>query len=99
MEEINLLEFLIGTSYSSTWLIYCSFLILEERNQIPTLKTTCGNSGRRQNVARELTSTEGLASTKRVDNGGRSEDVGAKSKTTASARKHKASCMYLNCSA
>ncbi|GFT00298.1 hypothetical protein TNCV_2738571 [Trichonephila clavipes] len=32
----------------------------EKLNPISTLKTTCGNRGRHKNVARELTSADGL---------------------------------------
>ncbi|GFV35648.1 hypothetical protein TNCV_3769251 [Trichonephila clavipes] len=68
-----------------------------EEFRILTLKTTCGNRERLENVARGLTSAKGLASTrKRAANGGRREGVGAK-RTIASASKHNVSCICPVC--
>ncbi|GFU34968.1 hypothetical protein TNCV_2992561 [Trichonephila clavipes] len=57
-----------------------------ENNLLKSCKT--------KNVARELTSAEGLASTKKImSNGGRREGVRTKRRATASASKRNASCI------
>jgi hypothetical protein len=89
-----------GSSIVTTESSQSAASLLEELSPIPTLKTTCGNRGRRKNVARELTSAEGLASAKkRVANGGRREGVGAKRRAAASASNHIASCICPVCGA
>ncbi|GFV92926.1 hypothetical protein TNCV_1693191 [Trichonephila clavipes] len=63
---------------------------LEKLCPIPTLKATCGNRVRRKNVARELTSAEGLAPTKkRVASRAYKDGVGTKRRATESTSKHK----------
>ncbi|GFW59750.1 hypothetical protein TNCV_4718421 [Trichonephila clavipes] len=88
-----------GTKQHALSIVTTKFLLsavsfLEELRPIPTLKTICGNHGRRKNVAREQTSAEGLASTqKRVANGGR-RGVGGKRRATASGIEQHLSCLW-----
>ncbi|GFT88707.1 hypothetical protein TNCV_905631 [Trichonephila clavipes] len=49
---------------------------LEKLSLIPTLKTICGNRGRRKNTVRELTSSEGRASKKKRAANGDVEEKG-----------------------
>ncbi|GFW06624.1 hypothetical protein TNCV_2189571 [Trichonephila clavipes] len=72
---------------------------LEELSPIPTLKTTRGHHGKHENVARELTSAECLASTKKRVANGRREGVGEKRTATANASHHNAYCICPVCSA
>ncbi|GFU18715.1 hypothetical protein TNCV_1352721 [Trichonephila clavipes] len=89
-----------GSSNVTTGSSQSAASFLEGLSQNPTVKTTCGNHGRRKNIARELTIAEGLASTKkRVVKGNHREGIGAKHRATASASKHNASCICLVCGA
>ncbi|GFW59276.1 hypothetical protein TNCV_2910221 [Trichonephila clavipes] len=84
-----------------TWQMWAlSSIIFGGGSPIPILKITCEDRERRKKVAKELTSAEGLASTKkRVSNRGHRDGVGAKRRAVASSSKHNAFCTYSICSA
>ncbi|GFW29776.1 hypothetical protein TNCV_3936431 [Trichonephila clavipes] len=60
------------SSIVTTELSQSAAVFLEKLCPVTIVETTCGNLGRRKNFTRELTSA-GLASTKRIANGGRRE--------------------------